>query len=197
MKIPLVIALAALSLSACSLERWPDSLIFPTGYTNHDMTPLSSPHGYNRTTAEETADAAKAATLADSWRNGLGPVLSAVAPALDMHRPVSIISSGGASPLNTSAVNYTRDMMVKMGYLIALPSEANQSVVIHATPSPVGPDQIDLTASAARMDQIIATKSTTFAAPNQITGTSRLPGFTTYPATGQTPRDTTSYGRLN
>lgn len=179
-----LVACSALSLSACSNWYWPDTNFYPKGYTDHDMTPVATPHGYNRSGAAEQRMKIEDAQNADAWRNALATVLLPVTSALDANRPVAITTSGGFSPLNASAANYLRDLLVKMGYLVALPSEANQAIAISATPAVDGGGMTDLRATVMRGETAAISNTGTFAIPHQIVETSRMPGMTTYPAVG-------------
>lgn len=191
-----VSALAVLALSGCS-SFWPEPYFYPKGYTEHDITPISTPHGYKRTAAEEHMAQVEIDTNADAWRNAIGTAILPLQPALEMNRPVAITSGVGTTPLQLSATNYTREMMVKMGYLIALPAEANQYVDVRAVRSPTHPDMIDLTLQVMLGNKVVASNTVTSAIPHQVVETMRLPGFTTYPSVGPKPVDTTPYHNLN
>jgi hypothetical protein len=179
-----LIACSALSLSACSNWYWPDTYFYPKGYTEHDVTPVATPHGYNRSGAAEQRMKIEDAQNADAWRNALATVIGPVTSALDANRPVAITTAGGFSPLNASAANYLRDLLVKMGYLVALPSESNQAIAIAATPATDGGGMTDLRATVMRGDRSAISNAGTFAIPHQLVETSRMPGMTTYPAVG-------------
>lgn len=177
-------ALSVLAITACSHAYLPDAYTYPTGYTHHDITPISSPHGYNKTLADETAFKGTIADNREAWRNGLATILMPLAPALDMNTPVAVVMDPGLTPLNASAANYLRDMLVAMSYLTALPSETDQHVILSAWPVRSQTDMYDVTLSVRRGDAVIATHHGTINVPHQMAETPRLPGFSRHPVTG-------------
>lgn len=179
-----LVACVSLSLGACSNTYWPDTYSYPTGYTHHDITPVSTPHGYDMPVMTEQREEIENSQNAEAWRNAIGSLITPVIDGLDANRPIAVIPVGGASPLNTSAMNYTRDMLVKMGYLVAVPAEAGQAIAVRTVPAHGIPGMIDLTLEARRGDHVAAQNTGRFAVPHQVVETSRLPGLTHYPASG-------------
>lgn len=192
-KRPLLACLLCLPMAACSTWYWPDTYYYPKGYTNHDITPISTPHGYNRTREQEKAFSTTIETNADAWRNAVADVTTSLMPGLDMNRPVAVAVDGGFSPLNASAANYMRDMLVKQTYTVALEGDATQVIHLKAVPDKAG--GVALSAVLALNGKTIAQEKGVYDIPHQLVETSRLPGFTTHPVPAPAPR--TPYDHLN
>lgn len=178
-----------LSLTACAGSYWPDATRYPSGYTHLDTTPLSSPLGYDRTPAQEQADAAKRTENAAAWKDATRDVLAPVFSGLDVSAPIGVTTEGGFSPLNASFANYVRDVLVEQGYLVGLPGETAQTLSIRATPGKDAPnDALTLTVRTLQNNLQTAANSGIYPIPAQVIETPRLAGFSVTPATGRQPR---------
>lgn len=191
----LSLVLATLTLSACSHGYWPDAYTWPSGYTNHDITPISSPHGYDKTIADETAMKGAMQENAGAWRNGLAQILVPIHSALDMNIPIAVVMDPGMTPLNASATNYLRDLLVDMSYLSALPSETTQALVVRA----VGTDragEVYVTLTIKRGETKVISHDGVIMVDQASEVMGRMPGFTSHPSQGPVP-DTRPYHNLN
>ena len=187
-------AAAALVFALTACSAWPDTLLYPSGYTNHDQTPIATPHGYSRSYADEQSAAFENAQSASQWRDAIALAVMPIQNGLNMHEPVAVVPAN-AGPLSASAVNYARDMLVKMGYLVALPMEAGQSMTVGAVPAAQDGHYV-VTATISRGDQSVASNSITAPIGNQITSGGIIPGLTRGPAVGPAPA-AGPYDRLN
>ncbi len=197
----IVALLALLSLSACSGAYSPDTYTYPTGYAHHDTTPISSPHGYKKTITEEMAIKAEIDGNAAAWRDGLAQVLMPIAPALDMNTPVAVRAVPALTPMNASAANYLRDLLIDMSYLTALEGETDQVVVIQAAQSAekTTPTSADVTLQVWRGVNKLAEQAGKIATPYQdLPLLPRLPGLSHIPTQGPVEgADQRLWGHLN
>ena len=102
----------------------------PTGYTHLDTTPISTPHGYNKTQNDEDAARDTIAEHADGWKGAVINALTPISSVLDMSQPVAVVAAPPLTPLNSAAANYAREVMISMNYLTALPSDTTQIVYV-------------------------------------------------------------------
>lgn len=108
----------------------------PTAYANLDSTPISSPHGYNKTQDDEDAARDKIAAHADGWKGAVLNALTPISSVLDMSQPVAVVAAPPLTPLNSAAANYAREVMIGMNYLTALPADTTQ--LIHVDGNRIG-----------------------------------------------------------
>lgn len=188
-------ASASLLLSACSHAYLPDAYTYPTGYVHHDTTPISSPHGYDKSIADETAYKTGIVTNAIEWHDGLAAILTPITGALDMNTPVAVVMDPGITPLNASAANYLRDLLIDMGYLTALANETGQVITVSAKPGEVA-GTIHTTLAVRRNNTELTRHAGVMTMTKQAAEVDRLPGFTRHPATGPVP-DTRPWHNLN
>jgi hypothetical protein len=129
----LALAGACFTLSACSMAEYFQNYQVPTGWAHSDGTPISTPHGYNKTPAQEAQVTQIIDVDREAWRNGIASAIMPISSVLDMNQPVAVVAEPPLSALNASAANYTADLMVEMSYLVTRPTETTQHVVVEAT----------------------------------------------------------------
>ena len=189
-------ALACLSLAACAGSYGPETYRYPSGYAHLDTTPISSPLGYKATPEQEQADSARREQNAQAWRDAARDVLAPVLSGLNVSAPIGVTTERGFSPLNASFANYVRDVLVEQGYLVGLPKETAQTLMVSANPG-ANPTQDPLTLSVRAVQNGLETAQNTnaYGIPSQIVETPRLAGFSVTPAVGPLPR--APYDNLN
>lgn len=180
----LFFALSLFVLSACSGAYWPDAYTYPTGYTHHDSTPISSPHGHSKNIPEENTFKQGIKDNAEAWRNGLAITITPLTSAMEMNTPVAVVMDPGITPLNASAANYLRDLLVDMGFLTSLPDETAQILLLSAKRAETGPDQIIVSVTLRYNNMTIGQNEGTFTVPDQLVEAARLPGYTKTPVQG-------------
>lgn len=114
----------------------------PTGYTHLDTTPISTPHGYNKTQDQEDAVRDKIATHADGWKGAVLNALTPISSVLDMSQPVAVVAAPPLTPLNSAAANYAREVMIGMNYLTALPADTTQ--IVHVDGNRIGKEEDEM-----------------------------------------------------
>ena len=135
-----------LALAACNLGKTFENYQMPTGYAYLDTTPISSPHGYTKTQDQEDAARDEIAAHADEWKKAVLSALGPISSVLDMSQPIAVMAEPPLTPLNSAAANYTREVMIGMNYLTALPADTTQVVHVDAErggPSENGKDKDD------------------------------------------------------
>jgi hypothetical protein len=178
---PALLALtSALSLAACA-GQWPDWVELPRGYAGASYTPISRPHAYDRTVADERADMRKQHINAIAWQRTMDIALPDLAAHLDMAQPIALSTSGGPNPAALSASNYLREQLIERGFLLGVTGETSQIIDVLAAPSNMGKDMVDLTLNISRAGQLISSHPITAQIPGLVTESNRMPGFTTYP----------------
>jgi hypothetical protein len=178
----LVVLLVPLVLTACSTSKMFEGYRVPTGWAHLDRTPISTPHGYHKTAAEEEAVRDVQAVDADAWKNGIAAAIMPISSVLDMNQPVAVVADPPLTPLNASAANYARELLVDMSYLIALPGDTVQTVRVGAarTSTPkdqavVGANHVALTVSVVRDNIVYASRTVDVMVPRQAAESNFIP----------------------
>lgn len=168
------VVLVPLVLASCSMGKMFENYRVPTGWAHLDTTPISTPHGYNKTPAQEDAVRDVQAADADAWKNGIASAIMPISSVLDMNQPVAVVAEPPLTPLNASAANYARELLVDMSYLIALPQDTGQQVLVSASRASTpkdqqsqGADHVALTVSVVRDTITYASRTVDIVVPRQ------------------------------
>lgn len=178
--------IAALSLSACT-GQWPTWFEWPRGYADYTYTPISQPHGYDRTLADERRIDRQQNINAIAWQRTMDIALPDLAAHLNMAKPIALSTSGGHNPAALSAGNYLREQLTERGFLLGVEGETPQVIDILAQPSSMGRDMVDLTLNILQNGELVSSHPITAQIPGLKTESDRLPGLSTYPMPAPAP----------
>lgn len=195
MSLRFALILIPLVLTSCSVGEFFENYRVPTGWAHLDTTPISTPHGYNKTSIDEDAVRDVQAVDANAWLNGIATALMPISSVLDMTQPVAVVATSPLTPLNASAANYTRDLLINMSYLIALPQDTPQHVHVSATRTGKTDDnQVTLNVQVVRNDIVYASRMVDITVPRQAAENIYLPNFslTSQSLSAPTPKETMS-----
>lgn len=163
-----VILIAVLVLlTGCDLNTWNTGYIPATGYRYHGTTPLSKPHGYDKTVQEEVNRRHLMANNAEAWRNAAGAGISAVMPLLQRGTPIAVIPSNRKDTHDQIAANYIQDILLEQDFLVSLIEETRQYIMVRVEPIDGQPERARLKISVLHDTLVIDRKTIDITIPDE------------------------------
>lgn len=154
-------------LTGCHLNTWDTGYIPATGYRYHGTTPLSKPHGYNKTIEQEIAQRHVITRNADAWKDAAGAALSAIIHNLNKKTPLAVIPANSDDVHDQVAVHYVRDILLEQDFLVGLIEDTSQYIMVDVNSVPDRPELAHITIQVLHETRVIARKTVNVTLPDE------------------------------